>query len=550
MHSRWYRLLFRRRTRCRVYCASGRLLAATVAAMLVSCNGGDPPTTADSTASSGNSASAKSGGKTDESSGGSVTRTAEGGPRLIILYATCTVNKNYLSPYNSEIAFTPHLDAFARKSVVFDRHQTEAGQSGIAYASIFTGKQADQHGVYYHPTRLDDNLYLISEAFSDAGYETFFWSGHGMAASDLNYGQGVREKNVSLNMLSADDEQFQKILERLKQDPDYKAFVLTNFSVTHSHYAFDQTALPTFLEKYPDELGDLPQDQFENYGRLFLTNVFPLSLDFPKVVEANQLNQADVAKLSHTIDVMYRACVHRLDKLFGAVVSEVEDRNLTDDSLIVFTADHGELLYRENALFPWTHGFQLAPEVLNVPLMLCGDELKPGRFEGVTRSIDVFPTLAGLCNFEVDHDQGIAGVDLTSRLRSETAAGHDDLLAYSHTSIRIRALKENTGRFFDRFYPTIDPELIWVCIRDNDTVYKWRNLDGTNWGHQVFDLATDPQETSNLFDETNRKHREFAQRLTDYKARLTNAHRPSPLPGSAQDQFRLRQRLRALGYIE
>ncbi len=541
----------RSRSRSQLHFAAPRLLAGVVLVMLASCDQTDqsPAGPADSPPPSAKSSTDPSSPSPDKNVESFVTRTAPGGPRLVLLYATCTVNKNFLSPYNSEIGFTPHLDDFAKKSVVFKRHQTEAGQSGVAYASLFTGTQAERHGVYYHPTRLSDDLYVISEAFADAGYEPFFWSGHGLAASDLAYGQGVPPENVVEMMLLRVDPRFQQILKRLKRDPEYKAFVMTNFSVTHSHYNFRPAVLPTFLEKYPDALGDLPPDQFETYRQLFLNNVFAMSFDFQKLVEANQLNQVDIDKLSRTIEVMYRACVHSLDELFGGVVAEVESHDLLDDSLIAFTADHGELLYRENAMFPWTHGYQLAPEVLSVPFLLSAvGELEPGTCDGVTRSIDVFPTLAGLCNLKLSDEPGISGVDLSPQLRAQTK--DTDLLAYSHTSMRNPiGLKESGDRYFDRFYPTADPDLMWVCIRDGDMVYKYRSIDGTAWGHEVFDLAADPEESHNLYDTSIREHREFAQRLLDYKARLAAAFRTPP-PVTRSRKNVLRKRLKSLGYVE
>ncbi len=48
-------------------------------------------------------------------------------PRLVLLYAPCTVNRSFLSPYDEKVGYTPHLSAFAREAVTFRRHQTEAG---------------------------------------------------------------------------------------------------------------------------------------------------------------------------------------------------------------------------------------------------------------------------------------------------------------------------------------------------------------------------------------------------------------------------------------
>ena len=63
-------------------------------------------------------------------------------PRLVLLYATCSLNKHFLSSYDRSIAYTPHIEEFSKNALVFERHQTETGQSGTAFASIFSGLQA------------------------------------------------------------------------------------------------------------------------------------------------------------------------------------------------------------------------------------------------------------------------------------------------------------------------------------------------------------------------------------------------------------------------
>ena len=62
-------------------------------------------------------------------------------PRLVLLYAPCTVNRDSLAPYGAAVRYTPNLAAFARESVVFLRHQTETDQSGPAYASLFAERR-------------------------------------------------------------------------------------------------------------------------------------------------------------------------------------------------------------------------------------------------------------------------------------------------------------------------------------------------------------------------------------------------------------------------
>ena len=155
-------------------------------------------------------------------------------PRLVLLYATCTLNKDYLQPYN-ETRLTPNLAAFAEESAVFTNHQTESGLSGPAFASIFSGTQADRHGLFWHPRRLPDDLFLISEAFSAGGYESHYWSGHPMTTPKFNFSQGVKKRNITRKRIRAHHPNFQSMLRKLRDNPEHRAFVMTSFAVTHAN---------------------------------------------------------------------------------------------------------------------------------------------------------------------------------------------------------------------------------------------------------------------------------------------------------------------------
>jgi len=462
--------------------------------------------------------------------------TAPTGPRLVILYATCTLNRDYLSPYGAEAELTPHLARFAEQSLVFERHTTEAGHSGSAFASIFSGTNADRHGILYHPCYLPDDLYLAAEAFADHGYDTYFWSGHRMASASLNYGQGIPEENVIVSPLDEQNKpvrtgggpRFQEILDRLGSDPDYRAFIQVNFTVTHAPY--HKSSPPAITEEYcrrfPGERAGLTGREIERYVGIYNRNRFELQYDFPNTVEKLGLSPDEVATLARVLDLLYRSSVHQLDTYFGAYLESIDRAGLTDDCLLAFTADHGEVLYRENALFQWTHGQQLAPENLDVPLMIRAPQLgiEPGTYEAVTRSIDVFPTLAGLCGIPIPAEAGVRGQDLSPAILGERAP--PDLPAYSYTTILspLRWEEAQTWELFSTYFPRMDPELIWVRIREQDLVYKWRRMADGAWGTQVFDLAADPDEREDLYDSSVPEHVEMTRRLQGFQSRLVEAY--------------------------
>jgi arylsulfatase A-like enzyme len=490
----------------------------------------------------------------------------------------CTLARDQLSPYEPARRFTPNLQRFAEGGLVFRRHVTEAEQSGITYASLFTGCQADCHGVYRHPSVLNGSLYQISEAFRDAGYDTWFWSGQRMGGAEYGYGQGVAPRRSFLRVpedrlsYTANDGDFAALLERLESDPDQRAFVQIGLTLTHSpyhHYA-TREVVEAFRAHHPEaDPGLTPEDHarlLAVYDRYRLA----LQWNYPETVEklrrhedpAQRLREGDEAKLADLLELLYQAAVWQLDGLFGQWLDSIEAAGLLDESLIAFTADHGEVLYRANALYQWTHGLELAPEVLTVPLVVRGPGVgvAPGHYDAVTRSIDVFPTLAGLAGVAIPAGSQVEGVDLSKAVRGEEEP--PELVALFHTSTLGPNLLEQFAGDRDRTgdgrieagplapytqvlrrIPREDVAFVWVGARQRDAVFK-KTFDGSRWRFEAYDLAADPQETRNLFDPGDPEHRRRAGELDAYQARLLRGPY-SRTRLSAEDI----EKLTALGYL-
>lgn len=91
---------------------------------------------------------------------------------------------------------------------------------------------------------------------------------------------------------------------------------------------------------------------------------------------------------------MYMGTVSYFDSHIGALVEYLKEQDLYDQSLIIVTAPHGELL--DDPTLPYHH-LSLAPGTLHVPLIMKlphAHDLKPGiRVGGVFDLIDLFPTI-------------------------------------------------------------------------------------------------------------------------------------------------------------
>ena len=480
-----------------------------------------------------------------------------GPPRLVVLYVACTLNTRYLEPYNAAVDFTPNLAALARQSVVFDRHMTESAQSGIAFASLFSGAQALRHGAFWHPVRLAPNLYEISSAFADAGYDTFYWSGHPMTLPQYGYARGVRvtyPRSMSdLDAYTANDADFAAILDHLRADPNYRAFVQVALTITHSpyHHNVARGDVARFMEEYPARAEGITAADVDRFIQMYGLNVFGLQWDTQHTIESLGLSPAEARQLSRVIELYYETSVNQLDAHFGKFVASIHDHGLLNESVIAFTSDHGEVLQQDNAIFHWTHGFQLAPEELEVPwLLLAPGRLRPHRYLRVTRSIDVYPTLAGLSGVKLPPGAPIDGIDLSPAARREVP--EPGLRAFFHTaalgSERYDAMRSVEP--ITRFFPSGDAEWMSVGVRERDMVYEWRNMGGGDWRMRVFDLGTDPNELRDLADLDDPELPLMRQRLLDYKRRLVKVHERRLAAAKQPPPAEIRERLRSLGYIQ
>ena len=478
-------------------------------------------------------------------------------PRLVVLYATCTLNKDFIQPYDENVPYTPALRKFSEDSIVFRRHTTEAGVSGIAYASLFSGSHADAHRVYQHPRVLDDELYLISEAFGDAGYDVHYWQGHKMATAELNYVQGVPRENIrKIDELKSvreglfdGDENLMGVLRRLKEDPDYKALLLVAFTVTHAAYNRQVFAdeVDNFARRHPALMDAAKFEDTEELLAIYEENRLALQWNYPEAVKELGLTGRQQRRMARILELYYRTDCGLLDVLFGRFMATLRKEGLYDDALIALTADHGELLTRKNALFHWGHGLQLAPEVVNVPLLLHppGGTIPTGDFEAVTRSIDVYPTLAGLCNVELPEETQIQGFDLSDALLGREEP--PELLGLSHTKVLNPPLMElfEGWSHVQRYYPRSDPELMWVSARRGDLFHKIRHLGDGHWAREVYDLSNDMGEETNLYDPTDPNQDQVFQYLESYKLRLVNNYADQGL-----DRAQIEESMRGLGYIK
>ena len=147
-----------------------------------------------------------------------------------------------------------------------------------------------------------------------------------------------------------------------------------------------------------------------------------------KLLETTETNimswLADVVDFRYPL-ALYLSTVSYFDAQVGALTSYLKEQGLYDQSLIIFTAPHGEILQDERLPY---HHFLLTPDTLHVPLIMKlphGAGHQSGiRMSGVFDLIDLFPTIMDILGLK--HTSAVSGVSRWPHIRSgEEIPAHD-----------------------------------------------------------------------------------------------------------------------------
>lgn len=170
------------------------------------------------------------------------------------------------------------------------------------------------------------------------------------------------------------------------------------------------------------------------------------------------------------------AMVEMIDDGVGEILSALENTGRSDNTCIVFTSDHGELLGDHGLLHKGPPPYR---QLTEVSLIMSGPGIRSGKTtDALTSHIDLAPTLLDIAGVQFDGNQ-FDGRSLTPLL--------------SDSSCRIRTHN------FGEYHPTAKPELYNQTVSTD----KWRFTiypRCSQWG-ELFNLEDDPGEYFNLFDE-------------------------------------------------
>ena len=203
----------------------------------------------------------------------------------------------------------------------------------------------------------------------------------------------------------------------------------------------------------------------------------------PPIVDAVGEMERCPEAVTRRIVAHYLASISLIDDNVGRIVALLRETGRLDNTIIVFAADHGEML--------GNHGLLRKPsmhydELLRVPLMvrIPGGVGAGRRVSGLVELIDVMPTCLGLLG--MPGHPGIQGRDWSESLRQGTQIGREDI--HSDMADLDPMVCDRGGGPYGAACTLRTAE--WKL-----TIYP---TAGMQYG-QLFDLVNDPDESHNLY---------------------------------------------------
>ena len=300
--------------------------------------------------------------------------------------------------FNGDIM--PELSSLASEGVTFDNCFTCQPVCGPARACLQSGMYASETGCYKNGISLPRNIKPLAEYFNEAGYDTAY-IGKWHLASDLRF-------NCEKTAIPK---------ERLG---GYRYFrgsdVLEFTSHGYDGYIFDEDGNKIDFKGYrADCITDFALEYIDNHKDdkpffMFLSHIEPHHQNDRRCYEGYRETVDDYKNYPIPEDLKflkgdyeksypdYLSAINRLDYNLGRLINKLKEKNLYDDTIIIFTSDHGCHFKTRNAEYKRS----CHDSSIHIPLVISGGSFKDGKVDRrLVSLLDLPATVLSLGGVEI-----------------------------------------------------------------------------------------------------------------------------------------------------
>lgn len=403
-------------------------------------------------------------------------------PNIVFVFAD-QMRASSLGCLGIEKVETPNFNRLAEEGTLFSRAISNHPICCPARATLLTGMHSQNHGLVTNDQQLRTDLPTIAHHLNHLGYQCGYIGKWHVDCADrgIFIPPGPRRRGFD----------------------DLWAVNNCNHDYFNAYYYLNDNPEPVWIEGYePEAQTDIAIDYIQKKTKeddpfcLFLSwgpphcpyqqvpqkyrNLYP-----PEdiTLKANATETADKSVIAG-----YYAHITALDDCFGRILHTLDQCDITDNTIVVFTSDHGDMLYSHN------HGWKMKPwaESVNIPFIVRWPNKIPAdrRCDAPIGLVDVMPTLLGMVSDEVPVD--IDGNDLSTLFLGDESnmprsqfiyniigyKGWSDgygewrgVVTQSHTYVRLK------DKDWLLFHDTEDPDQLRNLIDDLDYTQIKKDLE-------------------------------------------------------------------------
>lgn len=489
-------------------------------------------------------------------------------PNLLFIQ-TDQQRQDTLGAYGNDGIKTTNLDALAARSFVFERAYVAQPQCSPSRASLLTGLYPHTHGTVENNVPLTRDFPTLPEMICDpdyakghfgkwhlgdeifpqrgfaefesteSGYRDDFAEGRDRTQL-CGYSRFLLEQGIACDLPHGHSRRVANEVPVELSKPAYIARRAVNFVERHRDRPF--ALYLSFLEPHNFADHQKPPPLANHYDHLYdrdamqVPDTFFEAMDptvsFIKRTVRSVIRRGGVlpAAYPRTIDELrdakarYWGLVTLIDEMIGRVLSRLVELRLLDDTIVVFTSDHGEMLGDHRLLSKVSY-----EEALRVPLLLSVPGLhgRARRISQPVSHVDLVPTLLDLMSQpKPRHLQGESWADYLSSVRP-----------FPERDVFIE--DATPPWLFDR---------LRCCERIIVTSNGWKLIVSEAGDGELYNLRDDPRERVNLYFQDryrpvvvdlNKRIRNWQCRTGDkLKLDLLDAPWPSVRPIGTEDDVR------------
>jgi len=484
-------------------------------------------------------------------------------PQNLILISVDTLRKDHLGCYGNPDVYTPNIDALSKTCAQFQTCIAPMGRTNPSFASLHTGLYPNENTVVSLFKKLPGSQITIAEILKKTGFKTAFFNSNPMLKPKSGLTQGFDEyyepTDKSISKVLPVKEMLQNEFSGNEQTP--KKIKKKKAWLTHVFDAsFDSNSSKPKFQFAAEYVTNAAIKYLKNTNETdkeflwvhYMDPHWPYEPPSPWNRSHQKTNTTDlhnfsgmampIIKFHNTMNTqtrdylrgLYKSEIEYADYHIGRFLRNLAERHLLENSLIVFVADHGELLGEHNTYF--CHGDNVYAENIEVPLMLRAEKQIPevvlNRLIHIT---DVMPLILSLLGQE---NTNTKDTSFAEYIKNPDSSFPDDEIMFSSTGITS---KENPRSYFEgmkgRWQTAINKDYKLIYIPHPNT-----NI----W--EMYNRSADPAEQINLVGTGLKSEQELRSILEKWidKNKEKEQINPETLP---EDPELLKQ-LKTLGYID